>query len=501
MPDPQQQTYYTLLTQVGAADWTNAQVFGFHVPITQLAVGDGGGSPVLPTEDMQSLVNERFRININSIAVDSENPNWLVIEAVLPANVGGWTIREIGLIGGLNPENIALSETTPGNKLLAVGNFPETYKPLLAEGAAKDLAIRMILQVANAEVVKLILDPTVVVATKKSVEQAIQNHRQELHPHDERYTPLSHVTAPDPHPQYFNEPRLESRLQQIVNGTLHYVGQVWQIVADADALHSPAVTGADADRADGVQVIVTDYPSAASGHALATWSADAVGWTILDLPLAVFDLYGCDLDNHGYYWFADGWNLLDLDNIGDATEEAAGVIRLATPAEVETGEDMSKAVTPATLGAALGRAVPPGTVIYTAMPTAPDGYLEANGALLSRAAYADLFAAIGETFGAGDGETTFAIPDLRGEFLRGWDGGRGVDAGRVFGSSQAAGVQSHAHTFTALASEGASADSYSLRITSNGSGNTVWLQKSRNTTAAGSETRPRNIALLACIKY
>lgn len=89
--------------------------------------------------------------------------------------------------------------------------------------------------------------------------------------------------------------------------------------------------------------------------------------------------------------------------------------------------------------------VPSGAVLYFSGRTAPAGWLKANGAAVSRTAYAALFAAIGTTYGAGDGRSTFNLPDLRGEFIRGWDDGRGVDAGRVFGSAQAHALQSHQH--------------------------------------------------------
>lgn len=88
---------------------------------------------------------------------------------------------------------------------------------------------------------------------------------------------------------------------------------------------------------------------------------------------------------------------------------------------------------------------PPGTIIYHAGTTTPAGFLKANGAELSRVAYAALFAAIGTTYGVGDGSTTFNLPDLRGEFLRALDDGRGVDAGRALGTAQAQAIQSHDH--------------------------------------------------------
>ena len=80
--------------------------------------------------------------------------------------------------------------------------------------------------------------------------------------------------------------------------------------------------------------------------------------------------------------------------------------------------------------------LPAGSLIYYAGYVPPAGYLKANGALLSRTTYAALFAAIGIIYSAGDGSTNFGLPDLRGEFIRGWDNGRGIDAGRLIGSWQ-----------------------------------------------------------------
>jgi microcystin-dependent protein len=131
-------------------------------------------------------------------------------------------------------------------------------------------------------------------------------------------------------------------------------------------------------------------------------------------------------------------------------------------------------------------------VAFFAMNTAPTGWLKANGATISRTTYADLFAAIGTTFGAGDGSTTFRLPDMRGEFARGWDDGRGIDTGRAFGSAQADDLKSHTHTYSAL--PGANVNAYAF-----GQGQQVGTRQTAAT--GGTETRPRNIALLACIKF
>lgn len=135
-----------------------------------------------------------------------------------------------------------------------------------------------------------------------------------------------------------------------------------------------------------------------------------------------------------------------------------------------------------------------GAIQYFAMNTAPTGWLKANGAAVSRTTYANLFSAIGIQYGAGDGSTTFNLPDLRGEFLRGWDDGRGVDSGRAFGSAQGQAIQSHAHDIPGNVVTTAGGGSF---------GNPAGSSPIINSTGAtgGPETRPRNVALLACIKY
>lgn len=165
--------------------------------------------------------------------------------------------------------------------------------------------------------------------------------------------------------------------------------------------------------------------------------------------------------------------------------------------------------------------VPPGTVIHVAMNSAPGGYLKCNGAAVSRTTYAALFAAIGTTFGVGDGSTTFNLPELRGEFIRGWDDSRGVDTGRVFGSSQTSENKAHTHTGT---TDSGGSHSHTIRIppnigdTDRGTNPSLWNIDGEQdvatstdgahthtfTTASSggaSETRPRSIALLACIKF
>jgi phage-related tail fiber protein len=142
--------------------------------------------------------------------------------------------------------------------------------------------------------------------------------------------------------------------------------------------------------------------------------------------------------------------------------------------------------------------IPTGQIIHVALSSAPTGYLKANGAAVSRSTYATLFAAIGTTFGAGDGSTTFNLPDLRGEFVRGWDDSRGIDSARTFGSAQTDAFKSHSHVHRTGSGNGGStlAAMRTLAINVFDSSSTDEIQNT-----GGAETRPRNIALLACIKF
>ncbi|GCL64300.1 tail fiber protein [Pseudaquabacterium pictum] len=160
----------------------------------------------------------------------------------------------------------------------------------------------------------------------------------------------------------------------------------------------------------------------------------------------------------------------------------------------------------------IAASIPAGAVQAFARASAPTGWLVCDGATISRTAYPVLFAAIGVVFGAGDGSTTFRLPDLRGEFIRGLDGGRGVDAGRALGSSQAQQVQHHKHvvpqgengqalfgtTATSLYNGIGASDTNNPRPHTNDGSDYDGPVNAAG--VVGSETRPRNVALLYCIK-
>lgn len=152
--------------------------------------------------------------------------------------------------------------------------------------------------------------------------------------------------------------------------------------------------------------------------------------------------------------------------------------------------------------------VPAGSVHYFATQTPPDGYLVANGALVSRTVYARLFSAIGTTFGEGDGGSTFQLPDLRGEFLRGWDAARNLDPERGFGTVQGDAIRNIIGTFGGNDQERRFLSGPFYYIGTDGGGKTGSSNGTDNfgfvasrVVPTANENRPHNVALLACIKY
>lgn len=180
---------------------------------------------------------------------------------------------------------------------------------------------------------------------------------------------------------------------------------------------------------------------------------------------------------------------------GYGISDGLSVSAKATPAEIEAASPINKYVDPAGVFAAT-QDVLCGAVFFYAASSPPPGSLKANGAAVSRTIYWKLFARIGTFYGAGDGVTTFNLPDVRGEFGRFWDDARGVDYGRAFGSWQAQALEAHSHPLSASANF-----TYQLNTDTNmkpyqGAGASY-----QTGLTGGSETRPRNVALLGCIKY
>ncbi|HGG2711537.1 TPA: tail fiber protein, partial [Escherichia coli] len=181
--------YYAILTNQGAARLANATMLGSKLNLTQMAVGDANG--VLPTPDpaQTKLINQKRIAPLNLLSVDPNNQSQIIAEQIIPENEGGFWIREIGLY---DDEGV----------LIAVANCPETYKPQLQEGSGRTQTIRMILAVSNTEAITLKIDPSVVLATRKYVDDKISEHEQSRRHPDasltaKGFTQLSSATNSD----------------------------------------------------------------------------------------------------------------------------------------------------------------------------------------------------------------------------------------------------------------------------------------------------------------
>ncbi len=176
--------YYALLTNVGAAKLANATALGEQVEITQMAVGDGNGALPTPNPAQTALVHELRRAPLNTLTIDPVNTNQIIAEQVIPEDVGGWWIREIGLYDSKGD-------------LIAIANCAETYKPLLQEGSGRMQVIRVILIVSSTQAVTLKIDPSVVLATRQYVDDQIIQVKAFV---DQQLA--AHIAAADPHKQY-----------------------------------------------------------------------------------------------------------------------------------------------------------------------------------------------------------------------------------------------------------------------------------------------------------
>lgn len=391
--------FKTIHTNYGLAKLAQAEAQGLTINLPEMAVGDGGGNPVTPDENQSQLVRERYRASVNRVYQDPTNPARFSAELVIPASVGGFTLREVGIFDD-------------AGSLFVVGNLPDTYKPNSGEGSYSDTVVRVDFIVSNAELVEIIVDPNVVVVTQQWI--------------------TNNVTA-----------------KQIIPGGT--TGQVLTKETNEDG----AYIWADPDVTNVIVDVLEERQTLADGQTTVTWSVVSTRGLAVYID-GVRINKGAGIDQ----WqdstsdpelsivlgkaYPAGTKILGVQN-NPAGAVPYPLVRAQNLADVP---DKPQARTNLDVysKAEVDAKVPPGAVMHFARTTAPAGWLKCNGAAISRTAYADLFAAIGATFGAGDGFTTFNLPDLRGEFIRGWDDGRGVDGGRAMGSRQDGAIQSHTHT-------------------------------------------------------
>lgn len=188
--------YFALLTDVGAAKLANMAALGEQLAITHMAVGDGGGDVPTPNQKQTALVNEVRRAALNSLTVDADNTNQIIAEQIIPETAGGWWIREIGLFDA------------DGN-LIAVANCPDTYKATTDEGSGRTQVIRMVLVVSSTDAITLKIDPSVVLATRQYVDDAVI----EVKGYADKLM-SAHLADKNPHSQY---PQIANALKEFVD--------------------------------------------------------------------------------------------------------------------------------------------------------------------------------------------------------------------------------------------------------------------------------------------
>ncbi|GDT60726.1 phage tail-collar fiber domain-containing protein [Escherichia coli] len=492
--------YYAILTNQGAARLANATMLGSKLNLTQMAVGDANG--VLPTPDpaQTKLINQKRIAPLNLLSVDPNNQSQIIAEQIIPENEGGFWIREIGLY---DDEGV----------LIAVANCPETYKPQLQEGSGRTQTIRMILVVTNTEAITLKIDPSVVLATRKYVDDKVLELK--LYVDDQM---RNHIAAQDPHTQYAQkhnptftgEPKaptpaagnnttriattafVQAAITALINGAPATLDTLKEIAAAINndpkfsttinnalalkaPLSSPALTGTPtaptaAQSVNNTQIATTAFVK--SAIAAMVGSAPAALDTLNELAAALGN---------------------DPNFSTTVLNALAGKQPLDNTLTNLSGKNVAGLL--AYLGLGEGSALPVGVPVPWPSATPPTGWIKCNGAPFSAAQYPEL----AKVYPA------LKLPDLRGEFIRGWDDGRGVDSGRVVLTGQSQSVQQHTHDLSMAYSsdpdymnrlgDTPNSDMIAIKymvnaITFNGSG---WVYVKAND-STGAETRPRNLA-------
>ncbi|MCK2505745.1 phage tail protein [Escherichia coli] len=423
--------FYTLLTDIGAAKLASAAALGVPLKITHMAVGDGGGTLPTPDAKQTALVNEKRRAALNMLYIDPQNSSQIIAEQVIPENEGGWWIREVGLFD-------------ESGALIAVGNCPESYKPQLAEGSGRTQTVRMVLITSSTDNITLKIDPAVVLATRKYVDDKVLELKVYV---DDQMA--KHLAAPDPHSQYAPKesptftgtPKaptpaagnnttqvattafVQAALTALINGAPATLDTLKEIAAAINndpnfsttinnalalkaPLSSPALTGTPtaptaAQSVNNTQIATTAFVK--SAIAAMVGSAPAALDTLNELASALGN---------------------DPNFATTMLNALAGKQPLDNTLTNLSGKDVAGLL--AYLGLGEGSALPVGVPVPWPSATPPTGWLKCNGAAFSAEEYPELAKAY----------PTNKLPDLRGEFIRGWDDGRGVDTGRAILSSQ-----------------------------------------------------------------
>ncbi|EIG79939.1 phage tail protein [Escherichia coli] len=493
--------FYTLLTDIGAAKLASAAALGVPLKITHMAVGDGGGTLPTPDAKQTALVNEKRRAALNMLYIDPQNSSQIIAEQVIPENEGGWWIREVGLFD-------------ESGALIAVGNCPESYKPQLAEGSGRTQTVRMVLITSSTDNITLKIDPAVVLATRKYVDDKVLELKVYV---DDQMA--KHLAAPDPHSQYAPKesptftgtPKaptpaagnnttqvattafVQAALTALINGAPATLDTLKEIAAAINndpnfsttinnalalkaPLSSPALTGTPtaptaAQSVNNTQIATTAFVK--SAIAAMVGSAPAALDTLNELASALGN---------------------DPNFATTMLNALAGKQPLDNTLTNLSGKDVAGLL--AYLG--LGEGAPAiGVPFFWPSAAMPDTVIESwsgmvflkfNGAKFSATDYPVL----AKVF------PSLVLPEARGDFIRIWDDGRGVDSGRALLSAQSDDFKTHEHKILGLNGSGSNvvfgtvsnaSPLYTSGVSQPGGSALPAFQN-----PGGTETRPRNIA-------
>ena len=490
--------YYTLLTNAGIAYETACKAAGLPIKLTQISVGDGGGAVYNPAATATALKREVWRGPLNALFQDEKNPSWLLAEVTIPPDVGGWYVREAGL-------------WTDTGILYAIVKYPESFKPVLAtSGSGKEFYIRSIFETSNASLVTLLIDDTVVKATRAWVMSYLAEELGKLDGKQSVRVAASTNIVLNGAQQIDGVAVIAGDRVLLANQTLAKDNGLW-IVANGDWVRA-ADANTSAKVTPGLTVMVEEGTT--NGDSL--WHLTTNAPITLGTTALTFKMLA------GRTGIAAGtYKSLTVDEYGRAT---AG----ANP-ETLAGFGIKDSYTKAEVEALIAKAsaLPVGSIVAFPVDAPPPGFLELDNSVKSSATYPDLSAYLGGKFNKGDeGVGNFRLPEARGEFLRGWDHGRGVDAARGLGTLQSMQAEGHSHVTgvndtAAVASiqsargMGAGAGSWpygaeaigiagtnsvSTNTTYYPSGEDSWLKTGPAISLGNGETRPRNMAVMWCIK-
>ncbi|VVP80709.1 hypothetical protein PS925_00462 [Pseudomonas fluorescens] len=474
--------YYTLLTNAGIAYEMACKAAGTPIKLTQISVGDGGeGGVYNPAATATALKREVWRGPLNALFQDEKNPSWLLAEVTIPPDVGGWYVREAGL-------------WTDTGILYAIVKYPESFKPVLAtSGSGKEFYIRSIFETSNASLVTLLIDDTVVKATRAWVMSYLAEELGKLDGKQSVRVAASSNIVLSGAKQIDGVAVIAGDRVLVANQTLAKDNGLW-IVGNGDWVRATDANSS-AKVTPGLTVMVEE--GTASGDSL--WHLTTNAPITLGTTALTFKMLA------GRTGIAAGtYKSLTVDEYGRAT---AG----ANP-ETLAGFGIKDSYTKAEVEALIAKAsaLPVGSIVAFPVDAPPPGFLELDNSVKSSATYPDLSAYLGGKFNKGDeGVGNFRLPEARGEFLRGWDHGRGVDASRVVGSTQKGTVTTfdsnpnpnltvevvQASVAAAQADVFVSTDYPGVARTYTTSGVVT-----SSILADGGVVRPRNIAVMWCIK-